>query len=111
METASFILIIIGLFLGIAISWFFLRQGGTKKPDADGMLLIQREIHDLARSLETKIGESSKHMHDSMRTQLGESGRLIKEITQELTQVKDTGKRVEGFAEQLQNLQDILKNP
>jgi DNA recombination protein RmuC len=50
-------------------------------------------------------------MHDSLHKQFGESQKLIKEITEELTHVKDTGRRVEGFAEQLQSLQDILKNP
>jgi DNA recombination protein RmuC len=61
--------------------------------------------------MDQKMGESQKIMHDSLRSQFGESQKLIKEITEELTYVKDTGRRVEGFAEQLQSLQDILKNP
>jgi len=36
---------------------------------------------------------------------------LIKDITKELTEVKETGKQVVSFADQLQSLQDILKNP
>ena len=50
-------------------------------------------------------------MHESVQSQFGNSQKLIKEITEELTHVKDTGRRVEGFAEQLKSLQDILKNP
>jgi DNA recombination protein RmuC len=46
-----------------------------------------------------------------MRSQAGESNRLIKEITEELTTVKEIGRQTQGFAEQLQSLQDILKNP
>lgn len=102
-----FFLVVNGAFFYVVLR----RTAPKEERGGNEMLLIQNQIQELARSLESKIGESSKHMHDSMRTQLGESGRLIKEITQELTHVKDTGKRVEGFAEQLQNLQDILRNP
>ena len=50
-------------------------------------------------------------MHASVREQFGESQKLIKEITAELVHVKETSRQVVGFAEQLQNLQDILQNP
>jgi DNA recombination protein RmuC len=50
-------------------------------------------------------------MNDAVRHQFGESQRLIKEITNELVQVKETGKQVISFTDQLQSLQDILKNP
>lgn len=91
-----------------------------KKEDgkSEGLLLLQTQFNDMARGLseltrvmDHKMGESQKIMHDSLRSQFGESQKLIKEITEELTYVKDTGRRVEGFAEQLQSLQDILKNP
>ena len=37
--------------------------------------------------------------------------RLIKEITEEVTSVKEIGRQTQNFAEQLKGLQDILKNP
>ena len=78
-----FFLVVNGAFFYIILRRTAPGEGKTENE----MLLIQNQIQELARSLESKIGESSKHMHDSMRTQLGESGRLIKEITQELTHV------------------------
>lgn len=102
------------LFLVVNGIFFYVVLKRTKpqeeRPENE-LLLIQNQIQELARALEAKIGESSKQVHDSMRTQLGESGRLIKEITQEITSVKEIGRQTQGFAEQLQNLQDILKNP
>jgi DNA recombination protein RmuC len=50
-------------------------------------------------------------MNDSVRTQLGESNKLIADVTRGLTKLDETNKQVVSFADQLQNLQDILKNP
>jgi DNA recombination protein RmuC len=50
-------------------------------------------------------------MQDSMRTQLSESAKMIKEVTIGLTKLDETNRQVVSFADQLQNLQDILKNP
>ncbi len=100
----------------IAIILVFTRK--NEAPQSDGLVLLQNQFSDmtrglseLTRQLDQKMGESSKLVHESLHRQFGESQKLIKEITEELTHVKDTGRRVEGFAEQLQSLQDILKNP
>ena len=50
-------------------------------------------------------------MSDTMQRQMSESNRLIREITQELTKVGEGQKQVFSMADQLKNLQDILKNP
>lgn len=83
---------------------------GVPRDDQTAPLLIQR-LEGLERSLDSRMAESSKQMHETMRSQLGESSRLIKEITQEITSVKEIGRETGKFAEQLKNLQDILKNP
>lgn len=72
---------------------------------------VRGEMHELSKVVDSKIGESSKLVHDSVRHQFGESQKLIQEITRELTEVKETGKRVGTVAEELRNLQDVLKNP
>jgi DNA recombination protein RmuC len=41
----------------------------------------------------------------------GQSAKLISEVTEKLTKLDETNKQVGSFASQLQNLQDILKNP
>ncbi|MBI5621619.1 DNA recombination protein RmuC [Candidatus Falkowbacteria bacterium] len=113
METLVIILIII-LLAGLGVMAYFLSkksQNNAPGPDHGSLLLIQNQLNELTRTIDSKIGESSKMMHQSVTTQFSESQKLIKEITQELSQVKETGKRVETFADQLQNLQDILKNP
>ncbi len=75
------------------------------------MVLLQQQMQELARTLDTRVAESSKAMQESSHRQFSESNRLIKEITQEVTSVKEIGRQTQGFAEQLQSLQDLLKNP
>jgi DNA recombination protein RmuC len=75
------------------------------------LMLLQKQIQNMEQSIDSRMNESSRNVNETMRSQLGESSRLIKEITQELTTVKEIGRQTQGFAEQLQSLQDILKNP
>ena len=72
---------------------------------------VERKVGDLTKTVDTKINESSRNMQESMRSQLSESSKLIKEVTQGLTKLDETNRQVVSFADQLQNLQDILKNP
>jgi DNA recombination protein RmuC len=123
MQTSSVVIIFLGiLFLllnGFAF-WVVLRKIEKRDGDEDetGFSLLLQQINELSKrqnelndSVSVKITENSRHMTDSVRSQFTESQKLIREITEELTHVKETGRRVEGFAEQLQSLQDILKNP
>jgi DNA recombination protein RmuC len=72
---------------------------------------VDRKVGDLTKTVDTKIHESSKSTQESMRVQLSESANLIREVTQGLTKLDETNRQVVSFADQLQSLQDILKNP
>ncbi|MES2470674.1 MAG: DNA recombination protein RmuC [Patescibacteria group bacterium] len=72
---------------------------------------VDTKVSDLSRTVDQKIGETTRHMSDAVKMQFTESQKLIKDITTELSEVKETGKQVVSFADQLQSLQDILKNP
>src|SRR3989338_953150 len=83
-----------------------------------GMQLLLQHMQDLTHRVDERLGESSKvlneslqHHNMSLQQQFGESQKLVREITREITEVKETGKQVLSFADQLKNLQDILKNP
>ena len=101
------IAIIVGI-LSALIMVYFLR---SKKRDDTGLNLILQQINELNRVVDAKIGESTKQMNDSVRAQFGESATLIREVTKGLTSLYETNKQVVSFADQLKNLQDILKNP
>ena len=78
-----------------------------KKPqekDSQGMLMLQNQLSELSRIVDTKIGESTK----AMQTQFGQSAKIITEVTEKLTKLDETNKQVIGFSEQLNNLQKVL---
>ncbi len=72
---------------------------------------IDSKMHDMGRNVDSKLGESHKQMQDTVRYQTGESFKLLKDVTERLTKLDETNKQVVSFADQLQSLQDILKNP
>lgn len=87
------------------------KEEGSKKGDDIGLKLILEQINELNRTVDSKISESTKHMNESVRNQFNESAKLIKDVTQGLTKLDETNRQVVSFADQLQSLQDILKNP
>lgn len=78
---------------------------------AIGIKLVLSQLNDIHRTVDEKIGLNAKDVRESMHAQLSESAKLIREVTTGLTKLDETNKQVVSFADQLQNLQDILKNP
>jgi DNA recombination protein RmuC len=112
-----FVILLIALLGNALFVWFiFSKQKNANsnneagKNDTGFNLLLQ-QMNELTRTVDAKIGETTKQVNDSMRNQFSESSRLIKEVTQSLTKLDETNKQVVSFADQLQSLQDILKNP
>lgn len=103
METLILFAIIGILSLGVLVL-LLQRRGGTKD---SSILLLQNQIQDLSRTLDEKLGDSSK----MFQRQYVESVRVIKDITERLTKLDQTNTQVLNFSEQLKNLQDILQNP
>lgn len=105
------IVVLILLFIqGIGLYFIFRRQEQPAE-DTNGMIMLQAQMQELARTLDAKVSESSRTMQENAHRQFSESSRLIKEITTELTSVKEIGRQTQTYAEQLQSLQDLLKNP
>ncbi|MBI1971572.1 MAG: DNA recombination protein RmuC, partial [Candidatus Wildermuthbacteria bacterium] len=69
--------------------------------------LIQNQIQALRSTVDEKLGKSG----EMFQRQFVESAKIIKEVTEKLTRLDETNKQVVNFADQLQNLQDILQNP
>ena len=110
MDLTFFIVILVAIAIGFALVIRTLKEkpAQEEKPANDqALVLIQNQINELNRTLDTKLGESSK----AMREQTTESTRLIKDITQELVKVNEGQKQVKSATDELKNLQDILKNP
>jgi DNA recombination protein RmuC len=99
------------LFIGLLVAAFILilvllRKNNTRAVDPS-ILLIQEQLSKVVETLDKKLGES----HESMKTQIGESNKLIKDITEQITKVNETNKQVIDVTDQLKTIQNILMNP
>jgi DNA recombination protein RmuC len=108
-------IIIFGIIL-VALNVYVLMSVRKKEEiirpaDDTGLKLLLTQMNELTRTVDSKIGESSKQMQDSFRNQANDSFKIIRDITERLTRLDETNKQVVSFADQLQSLQDILKNP
>jgi DNA recombination protein RmuC len=100
--------VIVVMVIGFVAMYRMLSNRGNVSQDADGsMLMLQSQIQELNRTLDSKLGESTKFI----QYQHGESAKLIRDVTERLTKLDETNRQVVNFADQLQSLQDILKNP
>ncbi len=111
MDILIIILISLLLISNALFFWFTLRKPKKNTNNDNNTLLLQQQIQELSRTLDTRLADSSNKMQKSMQTQLSESATLIREATSSLTKIEKTNQQVVSFAEELQNLQDILKNP
>ena len=109
MNIADLILLLI-IFAAIILIAFYLILKKFVNPsqrDNQPLLLLQNQLNDLNKVIDGKMSESTK----VLQQQFSESAKIIREITQELTKVGEGQKQVVDIAKQLDNLQDILKNP
>ena len=110
MQTALYI--VIGILAGGIAAYFLTRKKSEATPSDDtGLKLLLQQMNELTRTVDQKLGESSKEINQAMRHQASESTKIIQEVTEKLTLLDVTNKQVVGFTEQLEELQDILKNP
>ncbi len=112
MSSEILLFIILGVVVaGFAIIFIFLKKQSSKDsedtPQNDSLLLLQNQLHEITRRLDTSKGE----MSDTMQRQFSESARIIRDVTERLTKLDETNRQVVNFADQLKSLQDILKNP
>lgn len=106
-----FLYILLGILAGIFIAGIFyiflIKKEKSTKKDDQSFLLLQNQIQEITRTLDSKLGE----LPGVIQNQFGESAKIIREVTEKLTKLDETNKQVINFADQLKNLQDILKNP
>src|SRR3989338_4950136 len=115
------IITLLALLLASMAAVFLLLKKQNTKPKAGEQnlfLMLQNQIQDLNRLVEQKITDTHKVMAETqtslnktIQSQFGQSMKIITEVTQELTGLKETNKQVLGFADQLENLQNVLQNP
>jgi len=107
MDLFSLILLLTVISGFAVILWSLKSQKSEPSKDDRSLMLLQNQMNEVIRTLDLKLGESNR----SMQRQYSESAKIIRDVTERLTKLDETNKQVVSFADQLQSLQDILKNP
>ncbi|MBX2866902.1 DNA recombination protein RmuC [Candidatus Kaiserbacteria bacterium] len=120
METLQILILVLLLaILGVLVYIFFIRR--DDEMNQDGLLLLQQQLQQLTRTMDERMGETTERMHRSVQTQFSESQKLIRDINKEMNEqlmgvvksvaeVSESSKQVFTVAEQLQNLEKVLKH-
>lgn len=110
------ILIIVIASMG-AVLYSVSRRMQDQKPDS-GVDLIKADVTELNRTianlqvaLSDKLERNATNMQTSMQKQLGESMKLVGDVSQRLTKLDETNRRVVDVADELKTLQNVLQNP
>jgi len=114
-------ILVIGI---ITVIFLLLRE---KKSGEDGEKLaalmerlanLSEQNKELREAVDRKLAETHKATREHfgqtakiIQGVTGQSAKLISEVTEKLTKLDETNRQVVNFSAQLQNLQDILKNP
>ena len=102
------IIVLLLITIGLIASFVF----GSKKNASEGIMEERlKQLVELNRDLKTELDSKLSEVHKTNQDQFGQSAQLISSITEKLTKLDETNKQVINFSGQLQNLQDILKNP
>ena len=109
----NLILVVVGVLLvaNAIVLVIVFRKKSDNKEEHLGFKLLLEQMNTLSRVVDQKMRDTTHMMQDSMKTQFSESTKIIKEVTEGLTKLDETNRQVVSFADQLQSLQDILKNP
>jgi DNA recombination protein RmuC len=103
--------IILGVVVGGIIVFLATQKKKENGKEDVGLQLILTQLNELSRTVDSKIGESHKQVRDSLQFHSTESNKIIRDVTERLTRLDETNKQVISFADQLQSLENILKNP
>ena len=106
------------ILLGFGIALILLLQRVNDLKNTTAVELVKGDVVELSRSIATlqqsmgeKLDRSQQATQQSVQKQLSESAKLVADVTQRLTKLDETNKRVVDVATDLKTLQNVLQNP
>lgn len=103
---------------GFGLVIFILNQRLKELKNSSAVEMMKADVTELSRSIQIlqqnmgdKLDRSSEAMQTSVQKQLSASSKLVADVTQRLTQLDETNRRVVDVADELKTLQNVLQNP
>ena len=118
MEQLILASVLIVVIIGFGVVIFVLNQRLSDLKNSSPVEMMKSDVTELTRSvalLQQSMGDrlerNNAAMQTSMQQQLGQSAKLVADVTQRLTKLDETNKRVVDVADELKTLQNVLQNP
>lgn len=116
------VLVVVLLIGNVFVVFQLLKPKEAPKANTEGMLMLQTQLQDLTKTMDARMGQTADKMYESMKDQSQQSQQLIqdinrqvnaqlREVVEKTTAVGESSKQVFAVADQLRELQNILKNP
>jgi len=112
------LVILLVVVIGLAFALFFISQRLRDMKQSGGVEMLKSDVTELNRTignLQTVLGDklerNATNMQTSMQKQLSESVKLVSDVSQRLTKLDETNRRVVDVADELKTLQNVLQNP
>lgn len=112
--------IVLGVLIVVLLAALLFQR---RAPQADGQagqsaLLLKQDLTRLSQDIaglkdgmQSQMGSNNAQMQQAIQKQFAASSRLITDVTERLTKLDDTNKRVVDVADELKLLQNVLQNP
>ena len=117
MELVLIILLVV-MIVGLGLTLFVVigKLNGLKNQNAVELMKtdvteLSRSIAQLQQSMGERLERSSQTMQLSMQRQLSQSSKIVAEVTERLTKLDETNRRVVDVADELKTLQNVLSSP
>lgn len=112
------IIVLVAVIVGFGVATYILNQRLKELKQGSAVELMKADVTELTRSISSlqqtmgdKMERSSTSIQQSVQKQLGESAKLVADVTQRLAKLDETNRRVVDVADELKTLQNVLSNP
>lgn len=115
----TILLLVLGVVVvGFGVTLYVLNQRLQEMKNSSAVELMKTDVTELSRTIAAlqqamgdKLERSATSMQTSLQKQLGESAKLVADVSQRLTKLDETNRRVVDVADELKTLQNVLQNP
>lgn len=118
MEQIILLVVLVAVVAGFSIIVIVLNNRLRELKHTGSVEMLKSDVTELSRTIAAmqqnvgdKLERSNAAMQTSMQKQLGESAKLVSDVTQRLAKLDETNRRVVDVADELKTLQNVLQNP
>lgn len=116
------IVVAVLILLIVVLAALVAKQQMTRPSDTSSALLLKEDLKTLSddisklrdgvqTQLTDRLDKNQEMMRDGLQRQFASSSKIIAEVTERLTKLDDTNRRVVDVATELKTLQNVLQNP